>query len=218
MPQKREIVYPFFLECCQYADDAFWESIFEDLTYGKAPYGTYINKGFLCCGYKNKEFSYKLERKDAKILYDELYGLLAGKLGIISHKEKVRKRIVFNELEKNIRESRQEWANIRRKNIKDTMYEKYVVEMKKKHNLTLKQSKYLLAVILVSVMFKTITSKDVTYKDDRIVNIAGIEFSRGKILLKRPLCTGDTISLEGASDEQRLMSSHWEKYVKTLSK
>ena len=60
---KKELLYPIFLECSQHADDTFWENIFEDLAYGKAPYGTYISKDFLCCGYKKKEFSYKIEKK-----------------------------------------------------------------------------------------------------------------------------------------------------------
>ena len=63
MPIKREIVYPIFLECCQFTDDKFWENVFEDLAYGKTPYGTYISKDFLCCSYKKKEFSYKIEKK-----------------------------------------------------------------------------------------------------------------------------------------------------------
>jgi hypothetical protein len=49
MPAKREIAYPVFLEACQYTEDAYWENIFEELAYGKAPYGTYISKDFLCC-------------------------------------------------------------------------------------------------------------------------------------------------------------------------
>jgi hypothetical protein len=217
MPQKKEIVYPVFLECCQYADDAFWESIFEDLTYGRAPYGTYISKGFLCCSYKNKEFSYKLERKESKILYDDIYKLLTEKLGILSHKEKIRKRLVFNELEKNIRESRQEWSHIRRKNIKDTMYEKYVIEMKHKYSLSVKQCKYLLAVIMVSIMFKTITTKDITFKDDKIQNILGIDFAKGKVILKRPLCNSLEVQTETPDiTESKLMSDNWEKYLKTL--
>jgi len=217
MPQKREIVYPFFLECCQFSDDTFWESIFEDLAYGKAPYGTYISKGFICCSYKGKEFSYKLERKDPKILYDDICKLLTEKLGVLSHKEKAKKRIVFNELEKNIKESRQDWASIRRKNIKDTMYEKYVINMGKKHCLNTKQCKYLLAVIIVSIMFKTISSKDITYKDDNILDINGIEFGKGKIILKRPLCIS-TENIENVSDngEKKLMSGNWEKFVKNL--
>ena len=66
MPLRKEIVYPIFLECCQYTEDTFWESIFTDLAYGKPPYGTYISKGFLCCTHKKKDFSYKIEKKRRK--------------------------------------------------------------------------------------------------------------------------------------------------------
>ena len=88
MPVKREIIYPIFLECCQFADDIFWETIFEDLAYGRAPSGTYISKDFLNCSYKNKEFSYKIERKDPENIYNDIYKLLTEKLGILSQKEK----------------------------------------------------------------------------------------------------------------------------------
>ena len=91
MPIKREIIYPIFLECCQFADNIFWETIFEDLAYGKAPSGTYISKDFLNCSYKNKEFSYKIERKDPEIIYNDIYKLLTEKLGILSQKEKMQK-------------------------------------------------------------------------------------------------------------------------------
>ena len=66
MTIKKEIIYPIFLECCQYTTDIFWENVFEDLSYGKTPYGTYITKDFLCCNYKEKEFSYKIEKNNQK--------------------------------------------------------------------------------------------------------------------------------------------------------
>lgn len=216
MPVKREIVYPVFLECCQHADDIFWENVFEDLAYGKPPYGTYISKGFLCCSFKNKEFSYKIERKDCKILYDDIYNLLTEKLGILSHKEKAQKKLDFHELEKNIKQSRQEWCNIRRKNIKDIMYEKYVIDMKRKHSLSIKSCKYLLSVILLSIMFKTITAKDIVFKDDKIQSIEGIDFSKGKVVLKRPLCSFDEIVQEAEESSTKLFSENWEKYLKLL--
>lgn len=246
MPPKREIIYPVFLECCQYADDTFWEGIFEELAYGKAPYGTYISKNFLCCSYKNKEFSYKIERKDPKELYDDIYKILTEKLGILSRKEKAQKKVLFTELEKNIKQSRKEWSSIRRKNVKDTLYEKYVIDMKKKYALSAKQSKYLLAIILISIMFKTITAKDITYSDDRIQNISGLEFStdsrgKGKVLFKRLLCSdiygpklpgetrGECDSISEAQSEleqwdnqvtlgkaEKFMSENWEKYLKLL--
>jgi len=228
MPAKREILFPVFLECCQFADDIFWENIFEDLAYGKAPYGTYISKGFLSCSFKNKEFAYKIERKKPDLLYNDIYGLLTKKLGILSHKEKEQRRIDFHEMEKNIKEARQEWTSIRRKNLKDVMYEKYVLDMKQKHNLSLKNCKYLLAVILVSIMFKTITTKDITYKDDKIHSIDGIEFAKGgKIVITRPLCSLDNnqdINAEAEADDEDeklpaelpTMVENWERFLKML--
>ena len=112
---KREIVYPMFLECCQHADDIFWETIFEDLAYGKPPYGTYISKDFLCCSYKKKEFSYKIEKKNSLTLYSDIYDLLTKKVGILSQREKIRKKKDFSDLEESIKESRKSWNNIRKK-------------------------------------------------------------------------------------------------------
>ena len=53
---KYKLIYPFFIECLQYTSDKFWKNVFEDLAYGITPAGTYINKDFLTCNYKDKEF------------------------------------------------------------------------------------------------------------------------------------------------------------------
>lgn len=220
MPVKQEILYPIFLECCQYTKDIFWEGIFEDLAYGRTPRGTYISKGFLCCGYKNKEFNYKIERKNPEVLHDDIYDLLTNKLGLLSRKEQVKKRLVFHEIEQGIKDSRQEWANIRKKNVKDNMYEKYVIEMKQKYSLTIKQTKILLSLILISIIFKTITSKDIIFEEDRIVDIKGIEIKDGEIIQQRGLCSMKATITETPVSEQetKKMSDNWHKYIKQLSK
>ena len=186
MAPRKEIIYPFFLECCQFCKDVFWENIFEDLAYGKPPQGTYISKNFLACSYKNKEFSYKLERKFPEVLYQDIFGLLTNKLGILSQKEKAQKKLLFYDIENSVKQSRQDWSKIRKKNFKDIMYEKYVIDMKHKYSLTLKQSKQLLSIILMCLMFKSITSKDIEYKDEKIINIKGITFTTGEIIMNRP--------------------------------
>src|SRR2546422_1425700 len=124
MAPKREIIYPIFLECCQFCTDMFWESIFEELAYGKPPSGVYISKDFLTCSYKMKEFCYKIERQDAEVLYNNVYALFTQKLGILSQRDKQKKKIDFYETEKSLKKARQDWGKIRRKNIKDIMYEK----------------------------------------------------------------------------------------------
>ena len=123
MVLKKEILYPVFLECLKFINDSFWENIFEDLAYGKTPYGTYINKDFLCCNYKNKEFSYKIEKKDPKTLYNDIYSLLGKKLGILSIRDKTNRQIDFQNIENELKECRKNWSNIRKKNIKDLLIE-----------------------------------------------------------------------------------------------
>ena len=218
MPINKEIIYPVFLECCEFAIDSFWENVFEDLAYGKTPYGTYINKNFFCCSYKNKEFSYKIERKEPYELYIDIYNLLTKKLGIFSHKEKIKKRVDFNNTETRIKEFRQEWGNIRKKNIKDLLVERYVIDMKNKYSLTIKQAKYLLSIIFIAIVFKVITPKDIEYSDNKIQNIDGIEFTQKNILIKRNIYDIEVCFSPEIFVDKKLMSDNWEKYLAVLRK
>lgn len=214
MPVKKEIIYPIFLECCQFAEDTFWENIFEDLAYGRYPYGTYINKGFICCSYKGKEFSYKIERKDPNVLYNELYKLFNTRLGILSQKEKLKKRLDFHEAEKIIKESRHKWGDIRKKNIKDLLIERYVIELRRKNNLSIKQSKHLLSLISLAILFKIITAKDITYEEDEIKNINGIDVVDGEIVLKHDIYNIMPSASPKITTSSKKMSDNWSKYLK----
>ena len=182
MTNKKDIIYPIFLECSQFITDKFWDNIFEDLAYGKAPYGTYISKGSLTCKYKDKEFIYKIEKKDPEILYNEVYVLLTKKLGLLSHQDKINKKIDFQNIEDEIKEGRKNWNSIRKKNIKDLLIENYVITMKNKYLLTIKQAKYLLSIIFIGMIFKIISVKDIEYRDGIITKIEGINFKKKEII------------------------------------
>lgn len=218
MPIKKDIVYPVFLECCQHADDIFWETIFEDLAYGKPPYGTYISKDFLCCSYKKKEFSYKIERKDSQSIYTDVYDLLTKKVGILSQREKVRKRKAFSDLEENIRDSRKNWNNIRKKNIKELLIELYVSRMKIKHSLNIKQAKYLLSIIMLGMVFKVITNDDIDYADGAIRHIEGIDFIKKQVVVTRGLYNFEVSFTPNIVIEKKQMTEEWDKYLKNLRK
>jgi len=215
---KKEIIYPVFLECCEFTEDTFWENIFEDLACSKTPYGTYINKNFLCCSYKNKEFSYKIERKNPHELYIDVYNLLTKKLGILSHREKIKKRDDFHKTESRIKEFRQDWGNIRKKNIKDLLVERYVIDIKNKYLLSVKQSKYLLSVIFIAIVFKVITPVDIDYRNGKIHNINGIEFTKNNIIIKRDIYNIDINFTPEIVEDKKIMSDNWEKYLTLLRK
>jgi hypothetical protein len=218
MVVQKEIMYPIFLDCCQHATDIFWENVFEDLAYGKSPYGTYITKDFLCCSYKRKEFSYKIEKKDPKKLYDDVHSLLTNKLGLLSQREKIKKRTDFHIMEENIKDSRQTWTSIRKKNVKDLLIEKYVLEMRRKHSLTIKQARYLLSIIFVAMMFKAITSKDIEYSDGKIQNINGIDFNKRQVILQRDIFETETSFSVQVVNEKKRMTDSWDKFLKDLRK
>jgi len=219
MTIKKEIIYPVFLECCQYTNDIFWENVFEDLSYGKTPYGTYITKDFFCCNYKDKEFSYKIEKnKEPEQLYNDIFNLLSKKLGLLSQRDKIKNKIDFYNIEEEIKEGRKSWSSIRKKNIKDLLIEKYVIDMKNQHSLSVKQAKYLLSIIFIGMVFKVITVKDINYENGKISNIEGIEFKKKQVIVLRDIYSIETNLNSCILIEPNLMSYNWEKYLITLKK
>jgi len=185
------------------------------LAYGKSPYGTYINKDFLCCNYKNKEFSYKIENKDSKQLYTDIYNLVANKLGVFSKLEKTKKRLLFQDIESKLKESRVDWLKIRKKNTKDLLIEQYVIRMKKKYFLSIKQTKNLLSRIFISIIFKVILPKCIKYNNNMINNIEGIKFQRGKIIFHKELYNNISNGFDPhIIMDKKIMSDNWDKYLK----
>lgn len=218
MVMKKEILYPVFLECLQFTNDFFWENIFEDLAYGKTPYGTYINKDFLCCNYKDKEFSYKIEKKEPELLYNDILFLLGKKLGILSSKDKNNKQIDFKNIENELKECRKNWSNIRKKNIKDLLIERYVLNMKDKYLLTFKQAQELLSHIFIGLVFKVISVKDIKYNDGVITSIDGITFENKKINMQKNIYDNEIEFRKCIIIDKNEMSENWYKYISNLKK
>jgi hypothetical protein len=218
MPIKKDIVYPIFIECLRFTEDIFWENIFEDLAYGKTPYGTYISKDFLCCKYKKKDFSYKIERKDPEILYKEVYNLLANKLGLLSSAEKIKKKKMITDLETNLKNSGKNWIDIKKKNIKETLIELYVTKMKNKYFLSISQARYLLSIIFIAIVFKVITNKDIEYENGVIHNIKGIDFIKKQIIVEKDLYNLEVSFAPEIVLDKNLMVDSWEKYLKDLKR
>jgi hypothetical protein len=216
MPAKREILHAIFLECCEHTPDTFWEGVFEDLAYGKCPYGSYISKGFFCSAQKKKEFSYKIETKDSAIMYSDIHSLLCDKLGLLSQKDRNKRKNAL--IAAGDRVNTQEWGSIRKKSVKDMCVEKFVVEAKETWDLSLKQARYLLSVIVLAMVFKAITTKDISFSNGKITSIAGIVFKKGEIDIDENLRLIDMKSTPLVPIDKKSMSDTWEKYIKELRK
>lgn len=218
MPLKKEIIHPVFLSCCQFSDDIYWQNIFEDLAYGVTPYGTYFSKDYFCCSYKKKEFSYKIDKNNPKLLYDDIYNLLTKKLGLLSQTQKIEKKKDFIDFEESIKDTRKTWNNIRKKNIKELLIEQFTVKMKNKYSLSIKQSKNLLKVIIIGLVLKIITSDDIIYDNSSITKINGIRFNHKQIIYERNLYKIDVNFSPIIILEKKIMSDNWEKYLKEIKK
>lgn len=215
---KNEIVYPIFIECIPYVSDAFWKGIFEDLAFGKTPYGVYISKDFLCCSYKNKDFSYKIEPKNPKELYHDIHNLLINRAGILSTGDKNKKKLEFIRAENTIKDNRNLWSDIKKKSVKDFLIELYVVNMKKQYNLTLQKARKLLSLIMIAFVFKTLTNKDILYEDCEIKHIEGIDFTNGDFHFTKDIYGINSVELTPEIIiEKRVMSESWPKYYNSLT-
>jgi len=220
MGVKKEVVYPVFLECCQYTTDSFWESVFEELAYGKTPHGTYIVRESLMCSYKKKSFCYKIEKGvDPEQLYEDMYDLLVNRLGLLSQREKAKKRTEFDEAEEKLRESHKDWASIKKKkNVRELLIEQYVIRSKKRYHLPISQAKYLLSVISLGMIFKVISCKDIDYHDNQIQNISGISFEEGRVILDRDIYDLNATFSPQIVIDRHDMSEQWVKYLKDIRK
>tara|TARA_A100001015_G_C15029464_1_gene732355 strand:+ start:36 stop:707 length:672 start_codon:yes stop_codon:yes gene_type:complete len=210
------MMYPIFFDCCNFIDDIFWKSIFEELSYGRCPYGTYINKDFFCCNFKGKEFSYNIHASDdSYTVYMDVYDLLRSRLGLMSNSDKVAKRDKFIECEKSLKDEQYcNWNDIKKKNVKKFLVDDYIIRNKKKYTLNNKQCSHIMTVILLGLLFKTLV---IDCDDGRILSIEGIEFSDKNVQIdKKLLKNHDTHTAPAIILEKPHLSNEWRKYVNNI--
>lgn len=192
MPLKREIIYPIFLKCVPFVqNDMFWKETFEDLAYGIAYGGSYISKGVLCSKVKGKEFVYKFIDKEPEKICVDIIKLLKEKLNIMSKND--RKILIdeFKEVEENLKNLRStEWSEIKKKSLKDILFQNYLIKMKYQYDLKDVQIKKIYNTINLGIMLKSIKNSDIIYTDGEIKEIKGFVFSKGKYRIEIDIYSG----------------------------
>ena len=167
----KEILYPFFLKCIEFTNnDKYWNNIFENLSYGICPYNTYIYNQYLCCNHKIHKFKYYFIDREPEELYTDIYKLLSN-MGIMSNKDKLSIYNINKEHKYN------NWIDIKKKSIKQTLIEKFVIEKMKKHNLDYDIAYKLLNNIILGLLLKTIVTKHIKYENNKIIDITCLQFS-----------------------------------------
>jgi len=215
MYNKEDILYPIFLKCCTLCkENNFWSTIFEDLSKGITPYGTYISKDYLCCSYKSKEFSYYIiDKTDVETVYKDIKHLLKNKLGLTSLNEKLEQ---FKSMQNNKTENI-DWASVRKKNAKNLFIDKFVIKKSKEYNLSIKKARELIKLIYYFNLIRTINQKDIIFENGEITEIKGISFSDKKIHVDI-LITTKVFTETTQKVIPNTMRTNWQKYIKEIHK
>jgi len=224
--KKREIIYPFLLKASAHAQDNFWRFIFEDLSYGLSPYGTFFHKDNLCCNLKGKEFNYKLcPDKPSEDTFEDIYKVLKERAKILSDKEKLieREKISRSRLHPTIIDKKDDkWQSVKKKMIRDTLVEQYVLTNTHLYHLTLNVAKQLLSFIIIGMMFKTIMSDDIYYDNGYIKAIGGFHYSPSLVIITKNIFSSETKLVSDLRSKKnygrgcvqpRLLSEHWNTYL-----
>jgi len=172
---QKDIIFPHFLHCCQETKDVFWKYIFEDLSCGRAPYGVYFTKGFLCCGFKGKEFSYKVDpNKPVPELFSEVQEILKTKLGIQSINDRELQRKRFEKTSSDCcLAACNDWSEIKRKEVRYILLENFMT--KHYSSWSRSQIKKALSCVLLLLQLKKISHDDIKIKNGRITEIANLQ-------------------------------------------
>lgn len=178
----RELVYPCFLTCLEYTEDDYWKNIFEDLSFGITPQGTYITKNYLISNVKTREFVYKINpENDSELLFWDIYTLFSEKLGLksLNEVEEFKNSIDSSEMIFN------SWNSIKKKSIRDSIIMNYVNTKAEQYNFTNKKTREFLNTINLGLMLKLINTKNIHYDNGVIYDIHGISFSENNFILNR---------------------------------
>jgi hypothetical protein len=178
MPIKREVIYPIFLKCLKYAEDIFWKNIFEELSYNNCYNGSYISKGFFCSSIKGKEFYFKFIDKNEEKIYSEIVKLLKEKLNVLSKNDKKIMIDEFEKIENSLKQDQSCWENIKKKNIKEILFQNFLIKMKKQYSLRDSHIKKIYNLINLGFILKTIKNSDIIYENGEIQSIQGLSFYR----------------------------------------
>ena len=221
---KKDILYPIFLKCASCVDDTFWRFMYEDLSYGKCPYGISIYKNYISCYIKGKEFSYKLDQtKPKEVFFKEVDTLLRQRAGILSDKEKIIERARVCRLRVDplsmTKTKKDEWTSVKKKMVRDTLFERYILDQSSKCKFDISVAKRVLSLLIVGLMFKTVTAKDIYYENGYITRVDGFTFTPEKVAISKNILMSkhcvpadhvDTMS------SVRSIQSYWPMYLEEI--
>jgi hypothetical protein len=211
---KKTIQYPIFIQFLAFINDPFWRFIYEDMAYGRCPYGLYLQKNYLCSSIKNKEFIYKFEEnKTIEEVYSDINSLLKEKVGLLSEKE----RIIQKESINRYKCKKDEWNHLKKKIIRETLLEQFVLQKSIQYQLSVGVIHKMLCLLIIGLIFKTINSKDIIYNNGIIENVNGFVFYPKKVLITKNILVHKVPkNMEETYNSKKLLYTYWSIYLNDI--
>ena len=188
-------------------------TVFVNLASDKPPYHVQITNSKIICNVGNVN-SYTYKGKKSKDVYNNIVRIFSNnsmKLFPGVEIETATKEECIDDVE--------DWSSIKKKGVKDLLVEMYVMRMKNKYSLSFTQTRNLLSLLLLSIVFKTITVDDINYSNRRIESIKGIDFELGTIHISEDI---EKIDIKQKNEDKTVskidFGEQWEKYTMNLVK
>lgn len=188
------ILYPTFIICANICTDNFWRRIFDNLSQGHCPYGVSISDTTVL----HSNFSFRYKGYEPDELYKKIKSLFQKELNFKNED------ITFFKWGEN------EWKNIRKTKLKETIVANYVIKIGDKYNIPLEKQKKIFSAIKTALVCGDIDTDDIEYTDGKIINIKNLDMNSFSVSRK----FGDKIGHE----KPLLLSKRWKLYVKKINR
>ena len=183
MSPVREIQYPLFLEASHYVTDDYWSSVLQELSYGNAPHGAYIDREFdsICFPKNGKRNQFFFgETTDAVQISIECVNFIRNVSGMCSYSEYIQRHENLRELYSTFKD----WNSIKKKHVRELMLLNYVIGVKNELDLTTHQMKILMSNVQLWFQFKLLAKDDVEYSTEmcKITSINNVTIAQNGIV------------------------------------
>ncbi len=221
--ESKIVTYPVFLKCSEVVTDEFWKKLFIDLSDGKCPKCIFISNGIIYSANKKTPFSFLIPKtvdRDITEIATEFHSLLTLNTTLCSSFDNEQKRsemLLKKKTAHTLTTSNINWSSIRKKHEREMHIVNYVINMKEFYKMDWNRTKELFSLILVGMMMKSQTSKDVVFDSGEITSINGIEYDESNGRFTNIFFNNDTKEKEMPNSVDSKISDHWKKYLLTTS-
>ena len=177
--RKKMVVYTIFEKCTDYTLDEYWKDIFHMCATNKFPKGLRYdeNRRVLYIRIEGNRTETVNVPTEATEAFPVIMDVFKTYMNLLSPHDLTQKKEHMKDLLQISSLSEFEWKQIRSKIMKESLIGKYVYDLKEEHDLSVKESKTLFALINLGFQFKKLTSENITFDDGYIKNISGIDYN-----------------------------------------